>query len=289
MDGRTGLLCLIGDPVEHSLSPMMHNLSFKKLGLNYVYVAFRVSRRVLGTVVAGLKAIGVKGFNVTTPLKRDVVGFLDRLSPKASRIGAVNTVLNDRGELIGFNTDGTGAVKALEDRGFKLEGARVLLLGAGNAGRAIAYALMDKPCRLTILNRTVEKAEVLAREVSGGLAEVYWAPLTPDNLARHVPRADILINATSMGMKPLNGETPVPGSLLRRDMVVFDIVYNPLETRLLREAKGAGVETLDGLEMLLHQGVEAFKIWFGLNPPVEDLKRAFEEIRRMRLCRSARP
>ena len=283
IDGRTGLLCLIGDPVEHSLSPMMHNLSFEKLGLNYVYMAFRVTREKLETVIEGFRAIGVKGFNVTTPLKRDIVVFLDKLDPKAARIGAVNTVLNDDDEFIGFNTDGVGVVKALEDKDLKLDGLSIVLLGAGSAGRAIAYALSEIPCCLTILNRTAEKAKSLAEELSEGLAKVSWKPLTIDSLAECVSRADILINATSVGMKPMDTKTPVPKRFLKRELVVFDIVYNPLETRLLREAREVGAITLDGLEMLLHQGIEAFKIWFNLEPPIELLKQAIEEVRRKRL------
>jgi len=286
INGKTRLLCLIGDPVEHSLSPMMHNLSFEELGLNYVYMAFRVTKERLETVVEGFRAIGVKGFNVTTPLKRDIVVFLDKLDPRAAKIGVVNTVLNDHGEFIGFNTDGVGVVKALEDRGVKLDGLSIVLLGAGSAGRAIAYALSEIPCRLTILNRTAEKAKSLAEELSDGLAEVSWKQLTIDSLTECVPRADILINATSVGMKPKDAETPVPKRLLRKELIVFDIVYNPLETRLLKEAREVGATTLDGLEMLLHQGIEAFKIWFNLEPPVGLLKKAIEEVRRRRLgCR----
>lgn len=285
INGKTGLLCLIGDPVEHSLSPMMHNLSFERLGLNCVYLAFRVTKERLETVVEGFRAIGVRGFNVTTPLKKAIVVFLDKLNPNAAKIGAVNTVLNDHGEFIGFNTDGLGVVRALESRGLKIDGLNIVLIGAGSAGRAIAYAFSETPCSLTILNRTAEKARSLAEELSEGLAEVSWKPLTMDSLAECVPRADILVNATSIGMKPMDMETPVPKRFLRRGMVVFDIVYNPLETRLLKEAKKVGALTLDGLEMLLHQGIEAFKIWFGLEPPKELLKKAFDDVRRRHLGR----
>lgn len=286
IDGKTGLLCLIGDPVEHSLSPMMHNLSFEEFGLNYVYLAFRVTRKELKTVIEGFRAIGVKGFNVTTPLKRAIMAFLDKLNPSAAKIGAVNTVLNDHGEFIGFNTDGIGVVRALESKGFKIDGLSIVLIGAGSAGRAIAYTFSERPCRLTILNRTAEKAKSLAEELSEELAEVYWKPLTINSIAECVPQADVLVNATSVGMKPMDMETPVPKRFLRKGMAVFDIVYNPLETRLLREAREVGAITLDGLEMLLHQGIEAFKIWFNLEPPVERLKKAFNEVRRRHLgCR----
>lgn len=285
IDGKTKLLCLIGDPVEHSLSPMMYNLSFERLGLNYVYLAFRVTREKLKAAVEGFRVIGVRGFNVTTPLKKAIVALLDRLDPSAAKIGAVNTVLNEHDEFVGFNTDGLGVIKALEDRGIKLSGLAIVLIGAGSAGRAIAYAFSEMPCKLTIMNRTAEKAKALAEELSGRLAEISWKPLTVDSIAECIPRADIVVNATSIGMRPMDMETPIPKKFLKKDMVVFDIVYNPLETRLLREAREIGALTLDGLEMLLHQGIEAFKIWFGLEPPVELLKDAFENFRRQQLDR----
>lgn len=280
INGRTRLICLIGDPVEHSLSPLIHNIALKELGLNYVYMAFRVPRECLKQVIEAFKVMNVKGFNVTMPLKRDIFNLLDDIDSKALKIGAVNTVLNETNRFIGFNTDGIGAVKALEGNGVKIEGSYIVLLGAGSTGRAIAYALMDRDCHITIFNRTVEKSKILAMEISNGTAKVTWEPLTEDSLKTHISKADIVINSTSVGMKPMDGETPVPKNLLRSELIIFDVVYNPIETRLLREAREVGARTIDGLEMLLNQGLESFKIWFGVYPPIEPIKVALEEVRR---------
>jgi len=280
INGKTGLLCLIGDPVEHSLSPLIHNIALRELGLNYIYMAFRVSRDKLSQVVEAFKVIGVKGFNATMPLKRDLIRVLDEVDDKALKIGAVNTVLNRSGRFIGFNTDGIGAVKALEKNNVKIDGAYIVLLGAGSTGRAIAYTLMDRDCNMAILNRTVEKSKMLAMEISGGNARVEWGSLTEDSLRMHLSKADVVVNSTSVGMKPMDGETPIPKSLLRSGLVVFDIVYSPLETRLLKEAREAGAQTIDGLEMLLNQGLESFKIWFGAYPPLEHIINALEDVRR---------
>ncbi len=280
MDGRTGLLCLIGDPVDHSLSPLMHNIALRELGLNYVYMAFRVTKDKLSQVVEAFKVIGVRGFNVTMPLKKDIIRVLDEVDSKALKIGAVNTVANRSGRFIGFNTDGIGAIKALEKNNVKLDGVYVVLLGAGNTGRAIAYALMDRDCNIAILNRTVERSKMLAMEISNGNARVEWGSLTEESLRIHLSKADVVINSTSVGMKPMDNETPIPKDLLRRDLIVFDIVYSPLETRLLKEAREVGAQTIDGLEMLLNQGLESFKIWFGVYPPIERIVNALENVRR---------
>jgi shikimate dehydrogenase len=280
INGRTGLLCLIGDPVEHSLSPLIHNIALRELNLNYVYMAFKVSRDKLSQVVEAFKVIGVKGFNVTMPLKKDIVRVLDEVDNRALKIGAVNTVVNRSGRFIGLNTDGIGAVKALEKNNVKLDGAYIVLLGAGSTGRAIAYALMDRDCNIAILNRTVEKSKVLSMEISNGNARVEWGPLTEESLRIHLSKADVIINSTSVGMKPMDSETPIPKGLLRSDLVVFDIIYSPLETRLLKEAREVGAQTIDGLEMLLNQGLESFRIWFGVYPPIERIVNALEDVRR---------
>ncbi|MBS7618824.1 shikimate dehydrogenase, partial [Candidatus Bathyarchaeota archaeon] len=162
----------------------------------------------------------------------------------------------------------------------KIDGSHIVLLGAGGTGRAIAYTLMDRECSIAILNRTVEKSKMLALEVSDGPAMVEWGPLTEGSLKIHLSKADVVINSTSVGMKPMDGETPIPKSLLRSGLTVFDIVYNPLETRLLREAREVGARTIDGLEMLLNQALESFKIWFEAYPPIEQIKNALEDVRR---------
>ncbi|WP_099211939.1 shikimate dehydrogenase [Thermococcus henrietii] len=252
MDAETRLYGVIGFPVRHSLSPAMHNAAFRELGINAVYLAFEVPPERLGMAVDGVRGLGVKGLNVTMPHKTAVMEHIDGLSGDAEEIGSVNTIVNE-GELLGYNTDGIGARRALE-MVTRLEGKDVLVLGAGGAGRAIAYEL-SKTSNVVVLNRTPGKARALER------FGVIGDALTADNLRRYIREADILINATSVGMN--SDESPVPADLLREGLVVMDVVYKPLRTRLLREAAERGCVTVDGLWMLVHQGAESFRLWTG--------------------------
>jgi shikimate dehydrogenase len=276
IDGSTGLCCLIGNPVRHSISPQMHNAAFQALNLNLVYLAFQVEDG-LGEAVKGLRSLGVKGFNVTIPYKVSVMDHLDALDDSALRIGAVNTVLNRDGTLIGYNTDGRGFIRSIGIENIKDRGLTVL--GAGGAARAIVYESARYASRIFILNRTLSRAEALAEEVASRLGlsldtEIEAMPLNPGSLRKALEHSSLLANATPIGMYPRVDESPVPEGLLRRDLTVFDAVYNPLETRLLREARLIGATTVNGLEMLIHQGGEAFKIWTGLDPPIEAMRSA---------------
>ena len=273
-DSGTQLLCLIGDPVEHSLSPAMHSAVFEKLGLDCFYMVLKVEREWLEVAVKGLESIDCLGFNVTIPHKVAILNYLDEVSEEASTIGAVNTVKNEGGKLKGFNTDGSGAIKALEER-TKIQGKSVLLLGAGGSARAISFSLaLNGVGRLTIANRTPEKAESLASEVKEKTGmDADFCPLGKEDIERTIGESDILINATSVGLHPETDNTPVPSDLLHPGLVVMDIVYNPLETRLLREAKSAGAETIDGAAMLVHQGAESLKIWLDIDAPIEVMQK----------------
>ncbi|ACS34097.1 shikimate dehydrogenase [Thermococcus gammatolerans] len=263
MDAETRLYGLIGFPARHSLSPAMHNAAFRELGMNAVYLAFEVAPERLKMAVDGVRGLGIHGLNVTMPHKTTVIEHLDGLSGEAEEIGSVNTIVND-GELIGYNTDGVGARRALE-MVTSLRGKNVLIIGAGGAGRAIAYAL-SKVSEVVVLNRTPEKARALERfGVTGDR-------LTPENLRRYLANADVLINATPVGMN--SDESPVPAELLREGLVVMDIVYKPLKTRLLREAERRGCVTVDGLWMLVHQGAESFRLWTGKSVDPELMRRA---------------
>jgi len=279
---ETKLFAIIGDPVEGSLSPVMHNAAFKALGLDCAYLAFRVPKAKLAGAIAGAKVLGLAGLNVTHPHKIAVVGMLDELDESASLVGAVNTIKNEGGKLIGFNTDGEGAVGALEQKVGKLRGRRVLLLGAGGAGRAIAFSLVKAGAELTVANRTTSKAEELARSIRRKLgASVKLVGLGKVELTRAIKQADVLINSTSVGMRPDVDKTLVTADMMHPGLVVNDIVYEPLQTRLLREAKRAGARVVDGLGMLVHQGVLAFEIWTGKKPPIEIMeKEARRELRR---------
>jgi shikimate dehydrogenase len=275
ISGKTRVCAIIGDPVEHSLSPVMHNAAFKELGLNLVYVAFTVTRNELKEAISSARSLGLRGLNVTMPHKNAVITYLDETDSTAKAIGAVNTILNNKGKLIGYNTDGIGAMRALKENGISPDGKKMLLLGAGGAAKAIAYQAAQEVEELVILNRTSEKAEKLAallckkfgKKVKGGA-------LSAEVLTKEMKDADILVNATSVGMHPDVNRSPVPSDLLRSGLCVMDIIYNPLETKLLTDAKSVGTKVVSGLEMLLYQGAVSFEIWTKHPAPVEVMKKA---------------
>jgi len=267
--GKTRVCALFGDPVEHAMSPVMHNAAFQKLGLDYVYVPCRVKKEDLSKAVAGARAMNFRGLNVTIPHKLAVIPFLDKLDPMAQKLGAVNTVVNDNGVLTGDNTDAAGFLQSLLEKGIEPKGKKIAILGAGGSARAIAFILADRGARLTILNRHVERAQELAKDVGKNMKAT---PLDEANLALALRDSEVLINGTSVGMQK-EEETPVPAGLLRRDLVVVDIVYNPIETRLLKDAKAAGAVTIDGVEMLVWQGAQGFEKWTGQKAPVDLMRK----------------
>ena len=272
VSGKTKICALIGDPVEHTMSPVMHNAAFKKLGLDYVYIPFRVRAEELARAVDGMRALNMRGFNVTIPHKVTIIPMLDSIDPIAEKIGAVNTVVNDDGELTGYNTDATGFLQALLEQGVEPGGKKVVVLGAGGASRAISYILAERDARLTVLNRQLEIdwAVELARRIHEDLGkDVRVFELCSENLAVALEGAAILINATSVGMSPNSEESPVSAELIKPDLVVFDIVYNPIRTKLLREAEAAGARTGSGVDMLAWQGALAFEKWVGQPAPLD--------------------
>ena len=271
--GKTRVCGIIGDPIEHTMSPVMHNAAFKKFGLDYVYVPFRVRQEELGKAIEGMKALNIRGLNVTIPHKIAVIPFLDELDPLAKKIGAVNTIVNDNGVLTGYNTDATGFLQALLERGIEPKGKSVVILGAGGASRAISFILAERGSSLVILNRTLDKAKICADRISEIFqSEITALKLNRGNLAVALSEADILVNATSVGMSPDINETPVASDLLKPGLVVFDIVYNPIETKLQREAEVAGATVISGLDMLVWQGALAFEKWTGREAPVDLMK-----------------
>jgi len=275
ISGKTRLCGIIGDPVEHTMSPVMHNAAFRQVGVDYLYVPFRVKRGELAKAIDGVRALNIRGLNVTIPHKVAVIQFLDKLNPLAKKIGAVNTIVNDDRVLTGYNTDGAGFLQALQERGIEPEGKNIVILGAGGASRSVSFFLADRGGNLVILNRLLELdwAKELAQRISQTFTkEVKALELNRENLARVIDRADIVVNATSMGMTPNIDETPVASDLLKPDLTVFDIVYNPIKTRLLREAEAAGARTISGLDMLVWQGALAFEKWTGVKAPIELMK-----------------
>ncbi len=266
IDARTELYGVVGNPVDHSLSPLIHNGAFKKLGWNAVYLAFAVKN--VEEALRGIRGLGVRGVSVTIPLKTEVVPFLDKVEGVAKKIGAVNTILNQGGKLIGYNTDCNGALEALEER-MDLRGKRVVLLGAGGAARAIGFGLTERACQLVVVNRSRRKGE----ELSGKLGSDYLPLSSLARMKTGELEADVIINATSLGMYPRDGETPVPKELLKKRMVVMDIVYQPLQTKLLREAKRRGCDTVNGLEMFVRQAAAQFEIWTGRRLEIGQIKK----------------
>ncbi len=253
---------LLGNPVGHSLSPPMHEAAYDELGLDARYVTFEPEVDDVEAAVRGADALGIAGLNVTIPFKQDVLSVVDP-DPMAERIGAVNTIDFSGEAPTGHNTDATGAMRALRDHDVTVDGARAVVVGAGGAGRAISFGLADAGATVAIANRTESNAHDLADAVpdaSGhGLGD----------LESLVADADVLVNATSVGME--EDATPVPADALHGDLAVMDAVYRPLETRLLEDAAAVGATTVDGAWMLLYQGVEAFELWTGRDAPVDEM------------------
>lgn len=265
INGSTDIFGIIGNPVKHSLSPAMHNLAFTELGLNSVYLPFCVS--AVEDALRGIKALGVKGCSVTIPHKQAVMEYLDEIDPVAEKIGAVNTLALRTGErpvLYGCNTDWIGANRALLDK-TSLNGKTAIILGAGGSARAIGFGLKEEGVSISLCSRTEQKGRELAGEL-----ECPWLALEQ---ADHCS-ADILINATSVGMAPKDDMSLVSKKGIRKYETVMDIVYAPLETLLLRYAREAGCTTVNGLEMLLYQGVAQFELWTGSQAPVEVMRKA---------------
>ena len=269
ISGRTKICGIIGDPIEHTMSPVMHNAAFKNKGVDYVYLAFRVKKEELGKAIEGMRVLNIRGLNVTIPHKVAVIPFLDELDSLADKIGAINTIVNDNGVLRGYNTDATGFLQALRERGIEPKGKSVVILGAGGASRAISFILAERGSSLVILNRTWNKAKICTDRISEIFqSEATALKLDRENLAAALSKADILVNATSVGMSPNIDETPVTSDLLRPNLVVYDIVNNPTKTRLQREAEAVGATAISGLDMLLWQGALAFEKWTGLKAPI---------------------
>lgn len=283
ISGHTGLMALIGSPVGHSGSPAMYNYSFQKLGLDYAYVALDIKEDEVKDAIAAMKLFKMKGGNVTMPDKTEAAKYMDELSPAAQIIGAINTIVNEDGKLIGHITDGEGFVNNLKDHGIDIKGKKITVAGGGGAATAIqVQCALDGVSEITIFNkkdaffeRTIATAEKIKNAVPGITVNVYDI----DDVAKmteEIKSSDIFVNATIVGMKPLDDQSVVKDlSAFRPGLVVCDAVYNPQETKLLREAKEAGCTCVGGKGMLLWQGVSAFKLFTGEDMPVEEVKERF--------------
>lgn len=280
--GHTVLTALLGSPVAHSISPMMHNEAFRLLDLDYAYLAFDVSLENLKDVVHALRIMNCRGFNCTMPHKTLVCEYVDHLSEAASLIGAVNTVVNENGILTGYNTDGIGYMKSVEAAGYHVIGETMTLLGTGGAATAIcAQAALDGVKKINVFNRkgnSFEKAQPFIDRLNEQTqCEVALYDLADTTTLRNCLKdSKLLTNATSVGMAPNTDASLLPDtSFLHEDLIVSDVIYNPEETLLMKQAKEAGCHTFNGLYMLLYQGAEAFQLWTGKAMPVEPIKKAF--------------
>ncbi len=270
---RTNILCVIGHPIEHSMSPVIHNAALNDLALDYVYLAFDVLTNDLEKAILGIKKGNIKGINVTIPHKEAIIPYLDELDPLSKQIGAVNTIKNEGGVLLGRNTDALGAKQALLDAGFKIEGKKALILGAGGAARAISFALSEKSDEIFISNRTEERAIKLAKELQEkAKIKATGKDMSEKTLRTLAYSVDILINTTPIGMYPKIDISPISKDFLNENLFVFDIIYNPLQTRLLKDAKETGSKILNGLDMFINQGALAFEWWTGKKPNVKLMK-----------------
>ncbi|GAB5616823.1 shikimate dehydrogenase [Faecalimonas canis] len=279
IDGHTILTGLLGSPVSHSISPLMHNESFRQLDLNYIYLAFDVKTDKLQTAVEGLRALNVRGFNLTMPNKNEMCKLCDRLSPAAKISGAVNTVVNDNGILTGYTTDGIGYMQSLKEAGHNVIGKKMTLLGAGGASTAIlVQAALDGVKEISVFNNRsfsfIRMEKVIEELKTVSDCEIHLYDYSDEKiLRREISESILLTNGTSVGMAPHTDASIITDcSMFHKDLIVSDVIYNPRETKLLQMARNFGCPTLNGLYMLLFQGAEAFKLWTGKEMPVEMVK-----------------
>ena len=278
ISGHTGLVELLGSPVEHSLSPAIHNCSFGELGIDAVYLVAEATPETIGDAIAGARALGLRGLNVTMPCKGPVIEYLDGLSPAAELMGAVNTIAVEDGKLIGHNTDGAGLMRSVAEAGFDVVGKKMTVIGAGGAGSAVfTQATLDGVGQIAVFNARDEFFDATDKRIKD-LAERTGAAITlydladTQRLAHEIGESLVIVDATRVGMAPLEDQSNVRGEWLHPGQAVVDTVYHPVETMLLRIAKEAGATAIDGLGMLLWQAAIGEEIWFGKTMPVETVR-----------------
>jgi len=275
ISGKTCVCTVIGDPIAHSLSPAMQNAAFNALNIDFVYTAFRVKPSEVANALAGIRALGICGVNVTMPHKEAVIAYLDWIDEAAKCLNSVNTIHCKNNQLLGYSTDGIGVLRALKENKTDPNGKQVLILGAGGAARAIAYTLIQETEELIILNRTASKAEKLAETIKYKFdKKIITGTLSPESIRERISTADILLNTTSVGMSPHMNQSLIAQNDLKSDLTIMDIVYNPIETQLAKDAKAAGAKVISGVEMLIYQGAASFEIWTGQQAPVQVMRRA---------------
>jgi len=280
--GTTKAIAILGHPVSHSLSPVLHNAAFAAAGLDYCYLAMDVLPEEIQKAVDGIKALHFAGFTLTAPHKQSVIPLLDELTPEAQAIGAVNTVVEKDGRWIGTNTDATGFRRQLELAGLYHKGMKALMLGSGGAARAALYVLSQVAGEVIIFNRTLGKAEQLMQSLAPFQGGCKWRalPLDKAEIAPHLEDASLLVNTTTVGMHPDEDSCPLPeGVTIKPSCGVADMIYSPPKTRLLQMAEASGARAVSGFDMLLYQAVDAFTFWTGVEPDFEVMKTALQEAR----------
>jgi len=277
IDSKTKYIGLLGYPLGHSISPAMQNAAFESRDVNYLYIPIELKKEDLEHVVKAMPKMNFAGFNVTIPYKIEIMKFLDEIDDLAKSIGAVNTVAIKDGKLRGYNTDGIGFLRSMEDElSLSADGRNILILGSGGAARAISMTLaMNKANRIYICNRTYERAEGLVKDINDKYGNVAISiPMVKEKMEYAVNDAEILINTTCVGTYPNIDETPIDKEILKGHLAVCDVVYNPRKTKLLQDAEKLGCKTMSGLGMLIYQGAEAFEIWTGAKAPVDTMSAA---------------
>ena len=274
INSSTQLFCILGKPVRHSLSPVIHNTAFTKSGINAVYLAFEPDTIEGG--ISSIRSLNIKGASITIPFKVEAIKYLDKIDPLAEKIGSINTIQNYDGELIGYNTDGYGAVKALENNRIEIKNSRVMVIGNGGSARAIAFTLLEQDANVIIAGRNPEKIKNLTSDLRNSYNNVECIQLTEIN-NDYMSGVDTIINTTPLGMAPDVNLVPIDPGLLQEKHVVFDIVYSPDITRLLDSAISRGCRIVRGIEMLINQGIKQFEIWTGMNAPLKEITEAVNQ------------
>jgi len=283
ISGKTKIIGLIGENIENSLSPLFHNQIILKHSVNFCYLPFQVVETDLGEAIQGIRALNVRGVNITFPYKEKVIEFLDEVEESARRIGAVNTIVNNKGILTGYNTDVIGFKKSLQDNGkFVIKEKKAVILGAGGAARAVTYSLLEEGIEeISIFNRTLEKAKKIKQNLSPFFpkSSINIFSFEQNDLKDKIKKANLLVNATSVGMASQLNNTPLPDEkLFHPNLLVYDLIYHPAKTLLLKQAERVGAKIINGLPMLVYQGIESFYLWTGFKPEEKEVLEMITQI-----------
>ncbi len=274
INAETQVYCIFGNPVKHSLSPAMHNAAFKELGINAVYLAFETGD--IKPALQAMKIFKIYGASITIPHKNEVLKYIDNADPLVKEIGALNTLLNDKGNITGYNTDGYGALQALLNNGIRIKNSKILILGNGGAAKAIAFTLLNEGAELAIAGRNMGKVSGLVNTLRKKNKSVEFS-LIDDMNRSFVSNFDIIINTTSVGMSPDVNSMPISANLVQKKHTVFDIIYSPHITQLLETSREKGCKIIHGIEMLVNQGAKQFEIWTGQKAPLSVMEKAVKK------------